>query len=171
MDFRLTPEQETFRAEVRAWLSGNLPPDWSSRVVVTEVPRAELYDFGRHWQRKLHEAGLLGLTWPKEYGGGGPPDGGAPPPRGTDRAPGAPRLNIVGLGICGSDDHPVRHPRPEERHLQKILTGEELWCQLYSRAQGGLRPGLVPDPRRAGRRPYVVKGQKVWTAGLRSPTR
>jgi len=56
MDFRFTPEQETFRAEVRAWLSANLPPDWAARPVVSEVPRSELYDFGRHWQRKLHEA-------------------------------------------------------------------------------------------------------------------
>src|SRR5262245_56565696 len=71
MDFRLTPEQETFRAEVRAWLSANLPPDWAQRPVVSEVPRSELYEFGRHWQRKLHEAGLLGLTWPKEFGGRG----------------------------------------------------------------------------------------------------
>src|SRR5262245_37378607 len=55
MDFRLTPEQETFRAEVRAWLSANLPPDWAQRPIVSEVPRSELYEFGRHWQRKLHE--------------------------------------------------------------------------------------------------------------------
>src|SRR5262249_60677191 len=88
MDFRLTPEQETFRAEVRAWLSANLPPDWAARPVVSEVPRSELYEFGRQWQQKLHEAGLLGLTWPKEYGGRGPPrvEGRLPPPR-----PGHPR--------------------------------------------------------------------------------
>ena len=35
MDFSLTPEQEAFRAEVRAWLSANLPPDWASRPIVT----------------------------------------------------------------------------------------------------------------------------------------
>ena len=37
MDFRLTPEQETFRAEVRTWLSANLPPDWTARSVVSEA--------------------------------------------------------------------------------------------------------------------------------------
>ena len=102
MDFRLTPEQEAFRAEVRAWLSANLPPDWAARPIVTEVPRSELYEFGRVWQRKLHEAGLLGITWPKEYGG-----------RGLSwmeelllheelvlhRAP--PPLNVLGLGMAG----------------------------------------------------------------------
>ena len=69
MDFTVTPEQEAFRAEVRAFLGQNLPPDWADRPV-TDVPRAEMYEFGRLWQRKLHDAGLLGLTWPKEYGGG-----------------------------------------------------------------------------------------------------
>jgi alkylation response protein AidB-like acyl-CoA dehydrogenase len=70
MDFKLTPEQEAFRTEVRGWLSANLPPDWGSRPT-TDIPRAEMYEFGRIWQRKMYEAGLLGLTWPKEYGGRG----------------------------------------------------------------------------------------------------
>ena len=39
MDFRLTPEQEAFRAEVRDWLSQNLPPDWGGRPV-SDLPRA-----------------------------------------------------------------------------------------------------------------------------------
>src|SRR5581483_1186522 len=101
MDFTLTPEQERFRAEVRAWLAANLPPDWATRPV-TDTPRTELHQLGRQWQRKLHDAGLLGLTWPREYGG-----------RGLSwmeelifheelvrhRAP--PPLNILGLGMAG----------------------------------------------------------------------
>ncbi|MGH7268174.1 MAG: acyl-CoA dehydrogenase family protein, partial [Candidatus Rokuibacteriota bacterium] len=70
MDFTLSPEQEAFRDEVRAWLRANLPPDWASRPV-TDIPRAEMYEFGRIWQRKLYDAGLLGITWPKEHGGRG----------------------------------------------------------------------------------------------------
>jgi alkylation response protein AidB-like acyl-CoA dehydrogenase len=127
MDFRLTPEQEAFRAEVRAWLSANLPPDWAARPVVSEVPRSELYDFGRHWQRKLHEAGLLGLTWPKEYGG-----------RGLTwmeelllheelvlhRAP--PPLNVLGLGMAGPTIIAYGTEAQKARYVQKILTCEEI---------------------------------------------
>src|SRR5437773_1916463 len=36
-----------------------------------EVPRPEAYQFLRDWQRTLFDAGFVGLTWPKEYGGRG----------------------------------------------------------------------------------------------------
>src|SRR4026208_2486277 len=72
MDFTLTPEQQSFRDEVRSWLSRNLPADWESRVqAASDVPREEAYDFLRQWQRKMYEAGFVGLTWPKESGGRG----------------------------------------------------------------------------------------------------
>jgi alkylation response protein AidB-like acyl-CoA dehydrogenase len=165
MDFRLTPEQEAFRAEVRAWLSANLPPDWAARPIVSDVPRSELYEFGRVWQRKLHEAGLLGLTWPKEYGG-----------RGLTwmeelllheelvlhRAP--PPLNILGLGMAGPTIIAYGTDAQKQRHVQKILTCEEIWCQGYSEPDAGsdlasLQTRAVKDGDH-----YVVNGQKVWTS-------
>ena len=72
MDFSLTPEQDAFREQVRAWLKENIPRDWSRRVMASaEVPRPEAYQFLRDWQRTLFDAGFVGLTWPKEYGGRG----------------------------------------------------------------------------------------------------
>src|SRR5258708_32477931 len=71
MDFDFTPEQETFRQEVRAWLAENVPADLkgrgfaSSRADVKEVERL------RDWQRTLHKAGYVGMDWPAEYGGRG----------------------------------------------------------------------------------------------------
>ena len=158
------PEQEAFRAEVRAFLGQNLPPDWADRPV-TDVPRAEMYEFGRLWQRKLHDAGLLGLTWPKEYGG-----------RGLTwmeelilheelvlhRAP--PPLNILGLGMAGPTIIAYGTPAQKARHLEKILTGEEIWCQGYSEPNAGsdlasLQARAVRDGDH-----FVVNGQKVWTS-------
>src|SRR3989475_12955594 len=70
LDFSLTPEQDAFREQVRAWLKENIPRDWSRRVMASaEVPRPEAYQFLRDWQRTLYDAGFVGLTWPKEYGG------------------------------------------------------------------------------------------------------
>src|ERR1700694_3169470 len=69
MDFALTPEQTSFRDEVRSWLEKNLPKDWNNRMRVgSDVPRPEAYDFLRSWQRKRDGAGFMGRTWPKEYG-------------------------------------------------------------------------------------------------------
>jgi alkylation response protein AidB-like acyl-CoA dehydrogenase len=164
MDFKLTPEQEAFRDEVRAWLRANLPPDWASRPT-TDVPRAEMYDFGRMWQRKMYEAGLLGLTWPKEYGG-----------RGLTwmeelifhqelvlhKAP--PPLNILGIGMAGPTIIAYGTDAQKKRHLQKILTAEEIWCQGYSEPNAGsdlasLQTRAVRDGDH-----FVVNGQKVWTS-------
>ena len=70
MDLSLTPEQEAFGATVRAWLKTNIPREWKS-IGSSELPRAEQYEFLRRWQHTLFDAGFIGLTWPKEYGGGG----------------------------------------------------------------------------------------------------
>jgi alkylation response protein AidB-like acyl-CoA dehydrogenase len=164
MDFKLTPEQEAFRDEVRAWLRANLPPDWASRPT-TDVPRAEMYDFGRMWQRKMYEAGLLGLTWPKDYGG-----------RGLTwmeelifhqelvlhKAP--PPLNVLGIGMAGPTIIAYGTDAQKKRYLQKILTAEEIWCQGYSEPNAGsdlasLQTRAVRDGDH-----FVVNGQKVWTS-------
>ena len=55
MDLSYTPEEEAFRATVRAWLDANTPESGSLKTL--EDMRA--------WQRKLHAAGYLGASWPK----------------------------------------------------------------------------------------------------------
>src|SRR5256886_16809428 len=64
MDLSYTPEEEAFRARVRAWLEKNVPAPGSLKTL----------DDLRAWQRKLHAAGFLGAAWPKEYGGAGLPE-------------------------------------------------------------------------------------------------
>jgi alkylation response protein AidB-like acyl-CoA dehydrogenase len=62
MDFALTPEQQTFRQEIRAFLASEVPPD-----ATTED--GWIVGFSREFSRKLGERGWIGLTWPKKYGG------------------------------------------------------------------------------------------------------
>ena len=68
MDLDDTPEQAEFRAHARAWLDEHkqeAPPRSGS----SEDP--DYIGARRAWQRRLAEAGLAGVTWPKEYGGQG----------------------------------------------------------------------------------------------------
>src|SRR6267378_3900311 len=73
MDFDFSEREEAFRKEVRAWLEANVPDDLrgkafaSSRADVDEVRRL------RAWQKTMWEAGYVGMTWPKEFGGRGAP--------------------------------------------------------------------------------------------------
>ena len=61
MDFHFTPEEEAFRAEVRAFLDENLPPGTN-----TNDP-----SFIAEWNRKAREKRWIGFSWPKEVGGQG----------------------------------------------------------------------------------------------------
>jgi len=166
MDLTLTPEQQAFRDDVRAWLRKNIPPGWVSRLTAgSDVPRPEAYAFLREWQRKLYEAGFLGLTWPTEYGG-----------RGLTfmeelilheemalaKAP--PILNILGIGMAGPTIIVHGAEAQKKRYLAKILSCEEIWCQGYSEPNAG--SDLASLQTRAARDGdhFIVNGQKVWTS-------
>jgi len=70
VDFRDSPEEAAFRADLRSWLAAELPPGWADRQ-----PHVGRWDFAaaRKWTRNLYDAGYAGLTWPKEFGGKGLP--------------------------------------------------------------------------------------------------
>src|SRR5262249_40852028 len=58
--------EESVAREGRAFLAENLP---AARALPDEF--GERIAFLRDWQRRLHAAGLVGLSWPREYGGRG----------------------------------------------------------------------------------------------------
>ncbi|HUZ29585.1 MAG TPA: acyl-CoA dehydrogenase family protein, partial [Solirubrobacteraceae bacterium] len=68
MDLNDSPEQAEYRLKARSWLDehkGEAPPKSGSSEDKPYI------DARRAWQGKLAEAGLAGVTWPKEYGGQG----------------------------------------------------------------------------------------------------
>jgi alkylation response protein AidB-like acyl-CoA dehydrogenase len=166
MDFTLTPEQESFREEVRSWLGKNLPKDWVARVRQSgDVPRPEAYDFMRNWQRQMYEAGFVGLTWPKEAGGRGltfMEEMILQEEMALHRAP--PVLNILAIGMAGPTIIAYGTEEQKKRYPPKMLSCEEIWCQGYSEPNSGsdlasLQTRAVKDGEH-----YVVNGQKVWTS-------
>src|SRR5207253_3633969 len=66
MQLTLTDAERALCDEIRAFLADHQP-------AAEDVP--EEFDarvaFLRDWQRTLHEAGLIGLSWPRAYGGRG----------------------------------------------------------------------------------------------------
>ena len=166
MDFTLTPEQLSFRDEVRSWLKKNLPKDWSTKVqAASDVPREEAYDFLRQWQRKMYEAGFVGLTWPKESGGRGltfMEEMILQEEMALAKAP--PVLNILAVGMAGPTINAYGTEEQKKRYPPKMLSCEEIWCQGYSEPNSGsdlaaLQTRAVKDGDH-----YVINGQKVWTS-------
>src|SRR5215470_11939189 len=62
MDFALTPEQQTFRQEIRDFLAQEVSPN-------AVVEDGWIVGFSREFSLKLGARGWIGLTWPKQYGG------------------------------------------------------------------------------------------------------
>jgi alkylation response protein AidB-like acyl-CoA dehydrogenase len=164
MDFTLTPEQEAFRDGVRSWLKANIPDDWT-KFGLSEVPRPEAYDFLRRWQRTLYDAGFVGLTWPKEYGGQGLTfleEMILNQEMALQKAP--PMLNVLGVGMAGPTIIAYGTEEQKKRYPAKILSCEEIWCQGYSEPNAGsdlasLQTRAVKDGDH-----WIVNGQKVWTS-------
>ena len=161
MDFRDTPEEAAFRAELRSWLEDNLPDSRSFNPSRSRWNES----VARDWSKKLYEAGYAGLTWPQEYGGRSAPYAHqAILLEEAARAESPEHIGVIGLGMAGPTI--IAHGTDEQksRHLSRILSGEEVWCQGFSEPGSGsdlasLRTRAVRDNGH-----YVVNGQKVWSS-------
>ena len=168
MDFNDTPEEATFRAEVRAWLDANAErlkpgeraPGLEGRAEPGGIKRAQ------EWQAKKADAGWACITWPKEYGG-----------RGATaiqsviwnqeeaRYKTPPSIFAIGQGMLGPTIMVHGSDEQKQRYLRPMLRGEEIWCQLFSEPSAGsdlagLRTSAVRDGD-----DWVINGQKIWTTG------
>jgi alkylation response protein AidB-like acyl-CoA dehydrogenase len=153
VDLNYAPEDERFRQHVRQWFAEH-PPG----------PLATL-DQKKEWQRKLYDAGFVGMGWPKEYGGqDARPMEQAIVAEEMARAdvPGA--INSLALGLLGPTLIVHGTAEQKQRYVPRMLTAEDIWCQLYSEPDSGsdlasLKTTAVRDGDR-----WVINGQKVWTS-------
>jgi len=166
MDFTLTPEQKSFRDEVRSWLAKNLDEDWVARLRQgSDVPRPEAYQLLRDWQRRMYEAGFVGLTWPKEAGGRGltfMEEMILHEEMALHKAP--PVLNILAIGMAGPTIIAYGTEEQKKRYPPKMLSCEEIWCQGYSEPNSGSDLAALSTRAVKDGEHYVINGQKVWTS-------
>jgi len=158
MDFRFTPEQERFRAEVHEFLQR----EWAPYAEQSEAEREGLIH-NQEFAKRLAEKGWLTLAWPKEYGGLGAdhimqtifreesayfraPDGGQ-----------GPRMVGPMLMVHGTEEQ-------KRRFLPPIARAEVFWCQGFS--EPGAGSDLASLQTRAVRDgdEYIINGQKIWTS-------
>ena len=161
MDLRDTPEEAAFRAEARAWIDANL--DTELRELRGGEARFE--ELGRAWSRKLSEAGYAGLTWPKEYGGAGAPYSHQAIFFQEMARAGAPgHIGVIGLGMAGPTIMAHGTEEQKARHLSKILSAEEIWCQGFSEPGAGSDLASVRTSAEVHDDNFLVNGQKVWSS-------
>jgi alkylation response protein AidB-like acyl-CoA dehydrogenase len=159
MRLEFTEEEQAFREEVRTFLREKLPADIREKVLNGfELSRAD------HvlWQRRLHDRGWGGLSWPKEFGGPGWNSVQQYIFEEESALAGAPRLIPFGTKMVAPVIMAFGNAAQQQRFLPKISSGEEWWCQGYSEPGAGsdlasLKTRAVLDGDH-----YVVNGQKTW---------
>ena len=161
MDLADSPEEARFRSGARRWLETALPRlPWPEPAdLVAKAP------FWRQWQRMLFEAGYAGLSWPKEYGGAGADAKlRAIFAEETDRAGAPERLNTIGEDFAGPTIIEFGTEEQKGRFLRPILTGEEIWCQLFSEPESGSDLASLRTRAERVEGGWRIQGQKVWTS-------
>jgi alkylation response protein AidB-like acyl-CoA dehydrogenase len=167
MDFNYSTEAESFRREFRNWLDANLPPRSPSErrpeFMLGDTPD---WDFHLRWHKKMHAAGWVGISWPREYGG-----------RGAtleqqvvyaeelarSDAPGL--VNGIGIGLVGPTLIHWGTEEQKQRYIPRILSAEEIWCQGYSEPNAGSDVASLQTRAVEEGDYFIVNGQKVWTSG------
>ncbi|MEU6589099.1 acyl-CoA dehydrogenase family protein [Streptomyces sp. NPDC046881] len=156
MDLSCTPEEEEFRARLRAWL-GTVLPTLPARPSPDDWPGRRAYDLG--WQRMLYDAGYAHVHWDA-----------SPTLRlifleETEQA-GAPYVgaNFVGLLHAGPTIAAEGTAGQRARWLPPILRGEQVWCQGFSEPDAGSDLASLRTRARRDGDAYVVTGSKIWTS-------
>jgi alkylation response protein AidB-like acyl-CoA dehydrogenase len=157
VDLTLSPNEEAFRDELRAWVAENHPG---------EEPTGDeaAFAFRKEWQRALHAKGYAGLSWPEEFGG-----------RGATlieqaifgeemaRAKAPSTANVLGLVMGGPVVIAHGSDEQKRRYLEPILSAEEIWCQGFSEPDSGSDLASLKTRAVKSGDEWLVTGQKVWT--------
>ena len=162
---------EAFRAETRAWLEANCPPEmrapmkgekdlcWGGRHFEFQSPAQ------KQWLDVMASRGWTVPDWPKEYGGGGLSPAETKVLKEEMRALGCrPPLTSFGISMLGPALLKYGNEEQKKRFLTEIARGEIRWCQGYSEPGAGSDlAGLQTKAEDKGDH-YLVNGQKVWTS-------
>ncbi len=161
MDLSYTPQQQAFRAEVRAWLEAHVP---KAPLEHFDASRKG-FEAHREWERTLKSGDWGMVTWPGEYGG-----------RGLDliqwlifeeeyyRAGAPGRVNQNGIFLLGPTLIEFGTHEQKQRFLTQMAAGEEIWAQAWSEPQAGSDlAGVRATAMRDGDE-YVLNGHKIWSS-------
>jgi len=162
---------ETFRAETRAWLAANCPPEmrepmtsesqacWGGRNCQFES------EAQRIWLQRMAERGWTVPSWPRAYGGGGLSKEEEAVLLKEMRTLGC-RIPLHSFGIWMLGPALLKYGSEEQKleHLPKIARGEIRWCQGYSEPNAGSDLASLATRAEVHGDHFIVNGQKIWTS-------
>ncbi|MBV5271782.1 MAG: acyl-CoA dehydrogenase family protein [Afipia sp.] len=164
-------DSQTFRAETRAWLEANCPPEMRKPV----TSEADVFWGGRNttfssepqriWFERMRDKGWTVPDWPKEYGGGGLDPEETKILRQEMSAISA-RLPLSSFGIWMLGPALLKYGSDAQKreHLPKIAAGLIRWCQGYSEPNAGSDLASLQTRADIDGDDYIINGQKIWTS-------
>jgi alkylation response protein AidB-like acyl-CoA dehydrogenase len=164
VDLAFPPEAEEFRAHVRSFLAEHLPAGWTG---MGALDGAEAHDFSLRWRKVLATNGMIGITWPVEFGGGGRSK--------LDqiilaeefaraRVPMGRVTDVTTVKMLGNTLVRWGTEEQKRRYLPRIISGDDVWVQGYSEPEAGSDLAGVRLSARLDGDEWVVNGQKIWTS-------
>ncbi|AHC51409.1 acyl-CoA dehydrogenase [Sulfolobus acidocaldarius SUSAZ] len=152
-------ELEEYRNKVREWIRKNVPEEIKEKGDMAPV------EVLKSWQRKIYEAGYLGVSWPKEYGGWGDSPIKEIIVREEFAKAGVPYATI-GLGVSVTGPAILNNGNEEQKkkHIRRILTAEDIWCQGFSEPHAGSDLAAIRTKIEDKGDHYEVNGQKIWSS-------
>ena len=158
---------EAFRQEVSTWLEENNPgdPGFLLPESFMEVGTDAQFEYLRAWQRKVYDAGYLGMSWPEEYGGGGKPQvfqDIVTQEMARQRVPFM--TNTIGLNWAGPLILERGTEEAKQKYIRGILNADDIWCQGFSEPDHGSDLGSAQVKAVRDGDEYVINGSKIWTS-------
>jgi len=164
VDFRDSESEAAFRAEARAFVDAHAP---DPREMYGDDPlQASNLEAHRAWQRAQYEHGFAGIMWPEAYGGRGlgPIEQIVWNQELARKGLGL-SMFMPGLSMAGPTIIAHGTEAQKQRHLEPLLRGDEVWCQLFSEPGAGSDlAGVACRAVRDGD-DWVIDGQKTWSSG------
>ena len=164
-------ELDNYRHQARAWLAANLErrKGWNSptRQRGLDHRTAEGIASQRSIQRALFDGGYAGITWPTEYGGQGLTQMHELVFNEEAEAYNLPDFGVAGRTtiLCGKAMLQHASKAFLQRHIPRMLSGEELWVQFLSEPDvGSDLAGVLTRATRDGDR-WILNGSKIWSSG------
>lgn len=152
-----TPDEKSFRAEVRDWIDTTLPDDlrgWSTRPP---------FDRAMWWHRELYARGWIAPAWPKSHGGMEATLNQQIILKEELARAGAPEISAQGMNHVGPILMAFGTDAQKERFLTPILTGEDSWCQGYSEPGAGSDLASLRTRADIDGDDFIINGSKIWT--------
>ncbi|MCW6531734.1 MULTISPECIES: acyl-CoA dehydrogenase family protein [Sphingomonas] len=162
---------EQFRAETRAWLEANCPPEMREPVRTEKDAvwggrdQSEMTPAQKLWMDRMGARGWTVPDWPKDYGGGGLSAAETKILREEMaklrcRNP----LSSFGISMLGPALLKYGNEAQKKEHLPKIARGEIRWCQGYSEPNAGSDLASLATKAEDKGDHFLVNGQKIWTS-------